>query len=263
MTKTDVGNPTDSAGDSTSTPISDAQVEAAGPGVLVDNMSADAGTQISLVVNRDAGLSPGSYYTYDDNNSLMTGTSQLADVPVSPAASDDASGPPITGELCVNGTVFEYAGLGMSLVYAPPPADAAPGSLSSPTPFDASQYSGISFDFYLAPAEAGAPLPDSIHFGVPDIQTADHAADPNSACALADASACNDDFGGDVEFTPGQWTKNSYTWDSLQQETWGMQFTAINQKQLIGMKWQANNSAGADAGLESFNFCISNIYFTP
>jgi hypothetical protein len=41
-----------------------------------------------------------------------------------------------------------------------------------------------------------------------------------------------------------------------------VQFTAMRTDQLIGMKWQANG-AGVDAAAEPFQFCISDIYFTP
>lgn len=234
-------------------------------GLLVDNMTAKTGTQISLTV--PTGDTPGSYYVYTDipqeNAALMMsltqGTKQLADTPVSPLITN-TDGSQISGELCFGGQVVNYVGLGMNLVYAPP-GDAAPaGTLSSPVPFDASKYSGISFYIKVDPQDGSAP---SIRFGVPDTQTADPQAWPTSACAVADAGQCDDDFGAGVIATPGTWSKQSFKWSDLNQEGWGAPFAAIKQSQLIGMKWQANG-AGPDAStLDSFNFCLSDIYFTP
>jgi hypothetical protein len=65
-----------------------------------------------------------------------------------------------------------------------------------------------------------------------------------------------------VTFTPGSWTKVSFKWDDLGQLLFGARYTAIKKDQLIGMKWQVNGP-GPDAAAESFNFCISDIYFTP
>ncbi|HXN33427.1 MAG TPA: hypothetical protein VN894_16275 [Polyangiaceae bacterium] len=242
---------------------SDAHAEGGALGLLVDNMSAPQGTQISLMV--PTGDTPGTYYTYSDipasnyllMRSLITGTSQLADTPVSPPVVN-ADGSQITGELCFGGQVVGYAGLGMSFVYAMN-ANAEAGGLSSPTPFNASHYSGLSFYIKVDPSDGSAA---TIHFGVPDTQTADVVAWPMTACAIGDAGGCDDDFGSDLAVTPGMWTKVSLKWADLQQQSWGAQFPVIKQDQLIGMKWQANGS-GADAAAESFNFCISEIYFTP
>jgi hypothetical protein len=247
--------------------ISDAGADGSQLGLLVDNMTAKKGTQISLQVA--AGDNPGSYYVYADHPeenatfmmSLIPSTAQLADTPVSPLVTN-ADGSQISGELCFGGQVVDYVGLGMNLVYAPPPADAAAGALSAPVPFDASHYSGVSFYINVS-ADAGGPMPSSIHFGVPDTQTADPAAWPTSACAVADAGACDDDFGADVTVTPGTWSKQSFKWSDLEQQTWGAQFAAIKQNQLIGMKWQANGAGVEASTLDSFNFCISDIYFTP
>jgi hypothetical protein len=236
-------------------------------GLLVDNMTATRGTQLSLMV--PAGDTAGSYYTYSDVSvpvtnyllmrSLVTGTSQLVDTPVSPAVTN-ADGSQIVGELCFGGEVVSYAGLGMSLAYGTP-GDAEAGALSSPVPFDASHYSGVSFYIKVDPTDGPAP---SIHFGVPDTQTADPAAWAMTACNAGDAApgSCDDDFGSDLTFTPGMWTKVTLAWADLQQQTWGAQFPLIKQNQLIGMKWQANGP-GADAAATSFNFCVSDIYFTP
>jgi hypothetical protein len=248
--------------------ITDAAREAGGVGVLVDNMTTMVGTAVQLQV--PAGETPGSYYTYSDqsalvsNNlgmmSLVTGTSQLVDAPVSPAVSN-ADGSQIVGEICFGGRVVGYAGLGMSLAYGNPP-DATPESgLSTPVPFDASHFSGVSFYIFVSASDA-TPLP-TIHFGVPDSQTADRSALPTSDCAVLDGGMCDDDFGSDVRFTPGQWTKVAFTWDELSQQGFGIPApTAIKTNQLIGMKWQANGS-GADAAADVFNLCISDIYFTP
>jgi len=233
------------------------------PPLLVDNMGADAGTQIALVV--PAGDTPGSYYAYSDQYSTDEGTAHLGDTPVSPPI-QNPDGTTITGELCLQGSVLEYVGLGMSLVYSKP-ADAAATALSIPVPFNASKYNGVSFYILVNPADSGV-YPD-IHFGIPDTQTSDPSAWPLGqivpACAMGDAG-CDDDFGSDVTFTPGVWTKNSFSWnpttDTLAQENWGAQFAALKTNALIGMKWQANGG-GQDAGYESFTFCISDLYFTP
>ncbi|MGA3119181.1 MAG: hypothetical protein ABSF69_00285 [Polyangiaceae bacterium] len=234
------------------------------PPLLVDNMSADAGTRIALIV--PVGNTPGSYYTYNDGNSPVTGTYQLVDTPISPPI-HNADGTEITGDLCFGGSVLSYAGLGMSLVYFKA-ADAGAAALSIPVPFNATQYSGVSFYILVNSADSGV-YPD-IHFGIPDTQTSDPSAWPLGqfvpACAMGDAG-CDDDFGGDVPpYTPGVWSKISFSWKpanaNLMQESWGAQFNALDTSALIGMKWQANGG-GQDAGLEPFSFCISDLYFTP
>ncbi len=253
-----------SSGSAHGSGISDAGADGAALGLLVDNMTSTKGTQLSLQV--PAGDTPGSYYVYADHPaenaqfmmSLIPSTTQLVDTPVSPAVTN-TDGSQIVGELCFGGQVVSYVGLGNNLVYAPP-GDAEAGALSSPVPFDASKYSGVSFYIKVDATDGAAP---SIHFGVPDTQTADPSAWPTSACTLGDAGQCDDDFGTDIIVTPGTWSKQSFKWADLQQQTWGAQFAAIKQGQLIGMKWQANG-AGPDAStLDSFNFCLSDIYFTP
>jgi hypothetical protein len=241
---------------------SDAASHADGGGaLLVDDMEADSGTQIALVV--PAGDTPGSYYTYDDGpNSSIQGTSQLNDSKLA-APITNADGTTISGELCVSGSVLAYAGLGMNLVYTKP-ADASATALSSPVPFDASRYNGVSF-YIFVPADAGGAI-TTVHFGIPDTQTADPTAWPKSDCAQGDAG-CDDDFGADVSATPGAWTKVAFSWNSadsmLSQQNWGAQFGALRTNALIGMKWQANGP-GPDAGsTDPFDFCISDIYFTP
>jgi hypothetical protein len=223
------------------------------------DLSPDAGTQIPLVV--PAGDKPGTYYAYSDQYSTVEGTDpvtglvyHLGDTPVSPSI-QNSDGTTITGELCLQGSVLEYVGLGLSLVY---------GSAGTPVPFNASAYNGASFYIWVAPSDGGT-LP-SIHFGIPDTQTADPEAWPQTACAMGDAGKCDDDFGSDVTFTPGMWTKNSFSWNpangNLAQEGWGTPFDALKTSALIGMKWQANGTT-QDAGYESFTFCISDLYFTP
>jgi len=234
-------------------------------GLLVDNMTATKGTQISLTV--PSGDNPGSYYVYADHPqenaafmmSLIPSTTQLADMPVSPILTN-MDGSQIAGELCFGGQVVNYVGLGMNLVYAPPGDAAEAGALSSPVPFDASKYSGISFYIKVDPQDGSVP---TIRFGVPDTQTADPAAWPKSACALGDAGPCDDDFGAGVIATPGAWSKQSFKWSDLNQGRWGASFAAIKQGQLIGMKWQANGEGPDASALDSFNFCLSDIYFTP
>ena len=264
------GADSSSSGDVTDAGVFDRRAEAAGLGLLVDNMIATTGTQVQLTV--PAGQTPGSYYAYSDypvsNTLAMTssvaGTKQLADMPVSPAITN-ADGSQIVGELCFGGTVVGYAGLGMSLAYGNPP-DATPDAGSSPVPFDASHYGGVSFYIFGNAADASI---STIHFGVPDTQTADPTAWPTSDCAVLDGGKCDDDFGADVPYMPGQWTKVAFKWDELFQQGFGIPgpatanpISSIKTTQLIGMKWQANG-AGVDAAVESFNFCISNIYFTP
>jgi hypothetical protein len=263
-----------------------ADAEAGGLGLLVDNMTAMKGTQISLQV--PAGESPGSYYAYSDypvSNalgmmSIVSGTSQLVDVLLSTAIPNQ-DGSQITGELCFSGSVVGYAGLGMSFAYGNPP-DATPESgLSSPVPFDASKYSGVSFYILVDPSDGPAA---SLHFGVPDTQTADPVAWPATACAASHIAAasdasdgadgamdagsasnpCDDDFGADLAVPAGIWTRVALRWGDLAQQSWGAQFPGgMKPDQLIGMKWQANGVADPDAAAESFRFCISDIYFTP
>jgi hypothetical protein len=233
-----------------------AEGEAEGLGLLVDNMTAMKGTQISLQV--PDGESPGSYYAYSDypvSNalgmmSIVSGTSQLLDVPLStPITNGDGS--QIVGELCFGGSVVGYSGLGMSLAYGNPP-DATPESgLSSPVPFDASHYGGVSFYILVDPSDGPSP---SIRFGIPDTQTADPAAWP-AACSAFDGGICDDDFGSDVTFTQGTWTKASFQWTGLNQVGFGTVYSALKTDQLIGMKWQVNGGA-VDAASESFQFCI-------
>ena len=233
-------------------------------GLLVDdmtkNLEAGAGTQIELDV--PDGDTPGSYYTYADmlsNTQIMMTrvNTNIFDMSVLPSVSN-ADGTKINGEICFNGSVVSYAGLGLTLAYGPTPLDA---TISPPTPFDASKYSGVSFYIYVDPDAGPAP---AIRLGIPDTQTADPAAWPTAACSKAEGGVCDDDFGGNVIATPGVWTQVSFTWDQLMVVGFGVPtFDAIMQNGLIGMKWQVNNPGGVEASIEPFNFCISNIYFTP
>jgi len=228
--------------------------------LLVDDMNADAGTQIALTV--PAGDTPGSYYAYDDGpNSLVSGTAQLADM-MFPTPITTSDGSKLTGEICFGGTVQSYAGLGMTLAYTRA-ADAAANAPSSPTPFDASRYNGVSFYVLVSPSDSGTP--PIIHFGIPDTQTADPVAWPKSDCAVEDAGQCDDDFGADLDVTPGTWTKVAFSFSAdLMQGSWGAQFPGgLRTNALIGMKWQANGTEPDGGASEPFNFCISNIYFTP
>jgi hypothetical protein len=239
--------------------------DAGGLGLLVDNMTAPTGTRISLQVPQ--GESPGSYYTYNDNLSnnlgMMTrveSTAQLFDVPID-AGIANADGSQIIGQLCFAGTVVTYSGLGMTLAYGSPP-DASPESgLSIPIPFDASHYSGVSFYIFVDASDSGDS--PTIHFSVPDTQTADPAAWPAALCDV-DGGKCDDDFGADVTATPGVWTKATFAWGDLTEQGFGIPaFQAIKTSQLIGMKWQTNGAGPGDADAEPFDFCISDIYFTP
>jgi hypothetical protein len=239
--------------------------QAGGLGFLVDNMTAALGTRISLQV--PPGESPGSYYTYNDNASNNLGmstrvfsTAQLLDAPID-AGITNADGSQIIGEICFGGTVVTYSGLGMTLAYGNPP-DASPESgLSIPVPFDASAYSGVSFYIFVEPSDSG--LSPTIHFSVPDTQTADPLAWPAALCDI-DGGKCDDDFGADVTTTAGAWTKATFAWGDLREQGFGIPaFQAIKTNQLIGMKWQTNGAGPGDADAESFNFCISDIYFTP
>lgn len=266
---------------------SDANAEAAGLGLLVDDMTAPMGTKIPL--EPPEGGSPGDYSTYSDfpssnrlgMKSIIAGTSQLSDSPVVPPIVNP-DGAKIAGELCLGrgsmepGTVLGYAGLNLNFAYGVSGAGPADGG-STALPFDASRYSGVSFYILVDPLD-GAPAP-AMRFGVPDTQTADPQAWPAASCAqpstmnASDSSGspldgspptnpCDDDFGADLGVTPGAWTKVQFRWSDLAQEGWGRQFGAQRTDQLIGMKWQANGQ-GPDAATESFYFCISDIYFTP
>jgi hypothetical protein len=261
--------------------------EAAALGLLVDDMTAPMGTQIALPP--PDGGSAGSYSTYSDfpnSNSLgmksdIAGTAQLSDSPVSPPIVNP-DGSQIAGELCLGrnrtdpGTVVNYAGLNLNFAYGVSGAGGADAS-SSALPIDVSRYGGVSFYIRVNPLDAGAA--PSMRFGLPDTQTADPEAWPSTSCAVqaaleagdssglsADSGAptnpCDDDFGADLGVTPGAWTKVELHWGDLAQEGWGAQFSALQTDQLIGMKWQVNG-AGLDAAIESFYFCISDIYFIP
>ena len=264
--------------------IADAVAEAAGLGLLVDDMTAAVGTRIALPP--PDGAAPGSYSTYSDfpnsnflgMRSVISGTAQLSDSPISPPIAK-ADGSVLAGKLCVGrdssspGTVLSYAGLNLNFAYGATGA-AIPDGGTSALPFDASQYGGVSFYILVDPLDGG-PSP-AMRFGVPDTQTADPAAWPMASCraqATGDAvdtgdgtppttNPCDDDFGADLTIAPGAWTKLAIRWSDLAQEGWGVQFKSLKADRLIGMKWQVNG-AGADAATESFYFCISDIYFTP
>jgi hypothetical protein len=251
--------------------LQDATAEANTLGVLVDNMTAPTGTQ-NQMGNVDAGGAPipagetgGTYYTYLDPYSIGTISSALADVPVTPPVSEP-DGSQIVGELCFKGSVTEYAGLGMNIVYQTKAPDASPAAPSAVEPFDASKYSGVSFYIYVYPLDGGQ-LPQ-LHFGIPDTQTAGPESWPASTCLdLPDGGDgdCYDDFGSDLIVTPGTWSQQSFAWSELTQGNWGAQYPlGLKTNQLIAMKWQANGPA-ADSGISElpFDFCISNIYFTP
>ena len=252
----------------------------AGPPLLVDDMThfdASMPPPISLLPP-DAGETLGGYYTYSDDpasnymglRGATTGTSNLGDTPISPAISN-SDGTQITGAICFGsgqlgaeaGTVVGYAGIGLNLLIGSPPYSLQDPvcSGSPPFPFDASKYSGVSF-YILVDASAGSAF--NIRFQIPDTQTGDHCAKPTPACVDTDGSTagCYDDFGADVPFMAGSWTKVTYKWSDLAQQTWGDQYTSFKTDQLLGMKWQVNG-AGVDAALDSFRFCLSNIYFTP
>ncbi len=256
----------DSGSGPSDTGISDAS-EGGGLGLLVDDMSAKAGTQISLHV--PAGETPGSYYTFPDpfqnsqgTGTVLTSTPSLADgVVMPPIVNPDGS--EISGQLCVHGFVVNYALLGLNLAYGHGP-DASPESgISTPVTFDAHTYHGVSF--YILEDATDGPSP-TIHFGIPDTNTADPSALATSSCAVTDAAGCDDDFGADIasSVTPGVWTKISYQFSDLKQQGFGDPVVpaALRSDALIGMKWQANGG-GFDASVEPFGFCISDIYFTP
>ena len=221
---------------------------------------------ISIELPVPAGETPGSYYTYEDALSDSTGTmtlvestGQLKDLPVSPAITNK-DGTTIQGELCVSGRVTEYGGLGLSLAYGHGPDASADSGLSSAVPFDASQFSGASFYIMTIGDDAGTP--PTVHFSIPDTQTADPEAWPAAACNV-DGGKCDDDFGTDA--TPqanNVWTPILAPFSQLSQQHFGSAFDAILSNQLIGMKWQVNGN-GADASITPFQFCISDIYFTP
>src|SRR5262249_11051786 len=141
-------------------------------------------------------------------------------------------GSKLAGKLCVGrdnaspGTVLNYAGLNLNFAYGTS-AGALPDAASSALPFDAGQYSGVSFYLFVDPRDGGQT--PAIRFGVPATQTADPAAWPTSACrpqpggAASDAAdgavdgaaatnPCDDDFGADLTFAPGAWTKMAFHW---------------------------------------------------
>src|SRR5262249_26444402 len=156
-----------------------------------------------------------------------------------------------------------YAGLNLNFAYGTAPGSVPDGG-SSALPFDANRYSGVSFYLFVDPLDGG-PAP-AMRFGVPDTQTADLAAWPMAACrpqpaeAASDAgdravdaapttNPCDDDFGADLTFSPGSWTKMAFRWSDLAQQGWGASFGSLKTDRLIGMKWQVNG-AGPDAGTE-------------
>ena len=272
--------------DGTGDGIADALAHAPGLGLLVDDMTATTGTRIALAP--PDGAAPGDYSTYSDfpssnylgMRSVISGTAQLSDLPVSPPIVNP-DGSKLAGKLCVGrdntspGAVLSYAGLNLNFAYGTS-AGGMEDAGSSALPFDASQYGGVSFYLFVDPLDGG-PSP-VMRFGVPDTQTADPAAWPLASCrpppggaaeagdSAADGAPatnpCDDDFGVDLSFPPGAWTKMAFRWSDLAQQGWGAQFSALKTGRLIGMKWQVNG-AGPDAGTESFYFCISDVYFTP
>ena len=252
----------------------------AGNGLLVDDMTEFDASMPPPISMPPPGMgeTPGGYYTYSDDpasnylgmRGATTGTSNLGDTPVSPSV-PEPDGTTISGAVCFGagslgaeaGMVVGYAGLGMNLVIGSPPYSLQDTvcSGSPPFAFDASKYSGVSFYIYV---DSSAGPDPNIRFNMPDTQTGDHCAKPTPACVAADGGTgdCYDDFGADVSFTSGTWTKVMYKWSDLAQESWGAQYTAFKNDQILGMKWQVNGG-GVDAALDSFRFCISNIYFTP
>ena len=244
----------------------------AGGALLVDDMTTTV-KQISLPV--PAGETPGWYYTYSDNpvsnnmgmQSIVIAPTQLVNTPVSPPVTNQ-DGSKIIGKICLGGgtdgseagTVVNFGGLGLNLAQGPP-LDAAPligcQDTPPPVPFDASAYGGVSF--YIFVDSSTGPTP-SIRFNIPDTQTGDKCVQPVPLCVGSEAG-CYDDFGADVPFVAGSWTKVTFKWSDLSQGGWGDSFPTLKTSQLIGMKWQANGG-GVDAAAEAFHFCISDIDFT-
>jgi hypothetical protein len=257
----------DVSADANADAITDAGLDAGALGGLVDNMTATVGTQIQLGSDAGgaplpAGETPGTFYGYVDAYSVVTAVT--ADTPVNPPVTNP-DGSQIVGEICFGGDVLVYAGLGLNLAYQAKAPDASASAPSPVEPYDASKYSGVSFYIYLDPGDGG-PLPQ-LHFGVPDTQTAGPSWPTSSCLDLGDGSTadCYDDFGSDLIVTPGTWSKQSFAWSDLTQGNWAAQYPlGLKTNQLIGMKWQANGPP-VDSGLGplSFNFCVSDIYFTP
>jgi hypothetical protein len=182
----------------------------------------------------------GGFYMFNDG----TGTQKPA-----PGALPDATKMmrcDSTYALCMSGTGFKTWGAGMGTDLGPT-AKAGDGGTGAKTAYDASQYKGVSF---WAKANGSSNVP--IRLSIKDKNTAPEGG-VCDAKVTSGATACNDDWGKALSFTP-DWKPYTLLFADMRQSGWGAAYPSFDVKNAYSIQLQV--SQGID-----FDLCIDDVAF--
>jgi endoglucanase len=171
----------------------------------------------------------GYWYTYvDDKKSTVTPPAKTKFLQTADGASGSKFAARMNGQISKEGDPL-YAGLGFSLT-------------DPKGPYDATQYTGISF---WAKAGSGTK---NVRLKVPDVNT-----DPQGKVC----TECFNDFGADLTLTE-QWKKYTIPFAAMKQmDGWGNPNPpTIDKSKIYGVQWQVNDRGA------SYDVWIDDVRFT-
>jgi hypothetical protein len=148
--------------------------------------------------------------------------------------------------LCMSGKNFMTWGAGMGTDFAPLGPAAAGSTMGAKMTYDASMYKGVAF---WAKSNAAAV---SVRVSFKDADTAPEGG-MCDAMATSGATACNDDWGKAVMFTP-DWAPVTIMFADLKQAAWGKAFPEFLNNKVYSIQFQV--SQGVD-----FDVCIDDLQF--
>jgi hypothetical protein len=192
----------------------------------------------------------GGFYMYNDGTGMQT-----PPVGKLPDARREARCKS-TFALCMKGSGFTDWGAGMGTdLGRVAPLDAgmvvdagmiADGGMPMKTPYDASEYKGISFW-----AKSNA-MPILLRVNFKDKNTAPEGG-VCDASAESGATACNDDWGKNINLTTS-WAPYTILFSEIKQSGWGAAYKAFDIENAYAMQFQVNK--GID-----FDVCIDDLAF--
>jgi endoglucanase len=173
----------------------------------------------------------GYWYTYIDNTKKSTITPQAKTkfLQTADGANGSKFAPRMNGQISKEGDPL-YAGVGFSLT-------------DPKGPYDATQYTGISFW-----AKVGPGSTKNVRLKVPDVNT-----DPQGKVC----KECFNDFGADLTLTE-QWKKYTIPFAAMKQmDGWGdPNPPTIDKSKLFGVQWQVNDRGA------TYDVWIDDVRFT-
>jgi hypothetical protein len=243
--------------------------------LLVDDLSIDAGTQITLSVGLPPGAMPGTWFNYDDGTGTMNPPlHSFAFTPLGVTVDD--AGTTLVKGACESGMGYLGFGAGWGMTIAMQASDAGPDAGATHVPYDASRWAGIRFWAAII-GDAGV---QTVKVGLPDIDT--YSDYPGSAChtATPDSStpdsstcvgpcACDNNFMRQITFST-TWMQYQLDFDPTanygiaQDPNWGYQVPAFDPHRIFALQFQVDGPGMPEGGVKPQNFpeiCVGRVEF--